>query len=235
MKLINIFSPGPCLWREPPSDIVFSDCERRISAETQHTGGPEQHRETTHINRTLGHFNDWAASWQNQQSGMCTQRRLRSAWASAQSDQSLLSTWRKLGSLATHWAHSEGSDQTERMPRLIWVFAGRTVILLVLSWGGSNIVRLCEYTEWVTSHWTEYCKIQNIWTPKNCCNYPKIGAVGFYYTLMHPKDADLMANSIDPDQTLTSVPCQHCLTRTVCPNIYDYIIILRHESCWKES
>ena len=24
------------------------------------------------------------------------------------------------------------------MPRLIWVFAGRTVILLVLSWGGSN-------------------------------------------------------------------------------------------------
>ena len=26
---------------------------------------------------------------------------------------------------------------TGRMPRLIWVFAGRTVILLVLSWGGS--------------------------------------------------------------------------------------------------
>ena len=31
----------------------------------------------------------WAASWQNQQNGMCTQPRLRSAWASAQSDQSL--------------------------------------------------------------------------------------------------------------------------------------------------
>ena len=28
------------------------------------------------------------------------------------------------------------------MPRLIWVFAGRTVILLVLSWGGSNLVCL---------------------------------------------------------------------------------------------
>ena len=38
---------------------------------------------------------------------MCTQRRLGSAWASAQSYQSLLSAWRKLGSLATHWAHSE--------------------------------------------------------------------------------------------------------------------------------
>ena len=34
-------------------------------------------------------------------------------------------------------ADSEDSDQTGRMPRLIWVFAGRTVILLVLSWGGS--------------------------------------------------------------------------------------------------
>ena len=31
----------------------------------------------------------WAASWQNQQYGMCTQWKLRSAWASAQSDQSL--------------------------------------------------------------------------------------------------------------------------------------------------
>ena len=66
----------------------------------------------------------WAASWQNQQNDMWAQQRLRSAWASAQSDQSLLFAWRKLGSLATHWAHSEGSDQTGR-------------ILLVLSWGSS--------------------------------------------------------------------------------------------------
>ena len=47
--------------------------------------------------------------------------------------ESSLSTWRKLGSLATHWVHSEGPDQTGRMPRLIWVFAGHTLILLVLS------------------------------------------------------------------------------------------------------
>ena len=45
---------------------------------------------------------------QNQQNGMCIQRRLRSAWAS----------------LATHWAHSE--DWSVWMPRLIWVFAWRT-------------------------------------------------------------------------------------------------------------
>ena len=48
-----------------------------------------------------------------------------------------LSARRKLGSLATHCTHSEDSDQTGRMPRLIWVFAGRTLILLVLSCRGS--------------------------------------------------------------------------------------------------
>ena len=40
----------------------------------------------------LRHFKNikgWVASWQNQQSGMCSQRRLTSAWASAQSNQSL--------------------------------------------------------------------------------------------------------------------------------------------------
>ena len=46
---------------------------------------------------------------------------IRPVWS-----ESSLSTRRKLGSLATHWAHSKDSDQTERMPRLIWVFAGRT-------------------------------------------------------------------------------------------------------------
>ena len=54
---------------------------------------------------------------------MCAQRRLGSAWASAQSEQSSLSTW-MLGSLATHWAHTEDSNQTGRMPRLVWVFVG---------------------------------------------------------------------------------------------------------------
>ena len=42
--------------------------------------------------------------------------------------------WRKLGSLAAHWVHSEDSDLTGR----IWVFAGRTVTLLIMSCCGSN-------------------------------------------------------------------------------------------------
>ena len=59
---------------------------------------------------------------------------IRPVWS-----ESSLSAWRNLGPLATHWAHSKDSDQTGQMPRLIWVFIGRTLILLVLSWCGSFI------------------------------------------------------------------------------------------------
>ena len=40
--------------------------------------------------------------------------------------ESSVSAWKNIGTLATQWADSEDSDQTERMPRLIWVFAGHT-------------------------------------------------------------------------------------------------------------
>ena len=45
--------------------------------------------------------------------------------------ESSLSARRNLGSLATHWAHTEDSEQTRQVPTSIWVFAGRTLILLV--------------------------------------------------------------------------------------------------------
>ena len=56
----------------------------------------------------------------------CAPSEDRSVRASAQSDQSSLSAWRNLGSLATYWAHCEDSDQTGWMPRLILVFLVRT-------------------------------------------------------------------------------------------------------------
>ena len=57
--------------------------------------------------------------------------------------ESSLSPWRNIKSLATHWAHSEDSDQTGHPPSLIRVFAGRTlVILLVLSCCGSCVKKL---------------------------------------------------------------------------------------------
>ena len=70
---------------------------------------------------------------------LCAQRRLRSAWASAQSDQSsLCAQWVAKDPSFLH-ADNKDFDQTGRMPRLIWVFPGRTVTLLVLSCRGSDV------------------------------------------------------------------------------------------------
>ena len=53
------------------------------------------------------------------------------------SESSLCAQWVTKNPSFLH-ADSEDSDQTGRMPRLIWVFAGCTTTLLVLSWGGSK-------------------------------------------------------------------------------------------------
>ena len=59
---------------------------------------------------------------------------IRPVW----SESSLCAQWVAKDPSFLH-ADSEDSDQTGRMPRLIWVFAGRTLILLVLSCRGSFI------------------------------------------------------------------------------------------------
>ena len=68
-------------------------------------------------------------------------RRLRSAWASAQSDQSsLCNQWVAKDPSFLH-ADREDSHQTGRIPRLKWVFAGRTYhsICLVMRQLNSDI------------------------------------------------------------------------------------------------
>ena len=69
---------------------------------------------------------------------VCAQRRLRSHWASAQSGQSSLSAWRKLGSLATHWAHSATLIRQGGFPDWSESSLG-ALILSVLSCRGSYI------------------------------------------------------------------------------------------------
>ena len=73
----------------------------------------------------------WAASWQNQQNGGCAQRRLRSAWASAQSDQSL------------RCPHEESLGPYLPIARtaktLIRLGGWANSHLLVLSWDGANV------------------------------------------------------------------------------------------------
>ena len=64
----------------------------------------------------------WAATWQNKQNDCAS---------SEESDQpghppSLIRVFAVRMKLATHWAHSEDSDQTRQMSRLNWVFAGHT-------------------------------------------------------------------------------------------------------------
>ena len=65
---------------------------------------------------------------------------IRPVW----SQSSLCAQWVAKNPSFLH-ADSEDSDQTGRMPRLIWVFAGRTLILLVLSCRGS-LIYLSEAT-----------------------------------------------------------------------------------------
>ena len=55
---------------------------------------------------------------------MCAQRRLRSAWASAQSAQSLLCALNGYLKTQAFFMWTAKTDQTGRMLRLIWVFAG---------------------------------------------------------------------------------------------------------------
>ena len=82
---------------------------------------------------------NWATSWQIQQNECAP---------SEDSDQPghppLCAQWVAKDPGFLH-ADSEDSDQTGRMPRLIWVFAGRTATLLVLSWGGSIKVPLFQF------------------------------------------------------------------------------------------
>ena len=102
------------------------------------------HHEKIYINKKEMHLllhsyisvsgNNWAATWQNQQSGCVS---------SEESDQpghppSLISlhAWKKLGSLATHWAHSEDSIRLGGCPGWSESSLG-ALFLLVLSCGGS--------------------------------------------------------------------------------------------------
>ena len=72
----------------------------------------------------------WATTWQNQQNECAPSEDsislgIRPVW----SESSLCTQWEAKDPRFLH-ADSEDSDQTGRIPRLIWVFAGRTLTLL---------------------------------------------------------------------------------------------------------
>ena len=77
----------------------------------------------------------WATTWQNHKVTVRPAKTqislgIRPVWS-----ESSLSAWIKLGSLATHSAHSEDSDQTGRMLRLICLRWAHTYFVgFVMSW-----------------------------------------------------------------------------------------------------
>ena len=136
---------------------------------------------------------------------------VRPVWAG-----SLLSAWRKLGSLPTHWAHIKDSDKAVWMPRLIWVFAGRTVILLILSRGGSYTV-----------------KVLKIWTPDKCAvNTLKFEQGGFTIELCVQ-----MANSLHCSPRQYTMRGWYLSESSVIPNL-DFctpILCSLTPTVWKNS
>ena len=70
-------------------------------------------------------LNNWATSWQNQQNGLHVQSE----------PSSLCALWVAKDHTVLH-ANSKASDQNGQIPRLIWVFAGRTYhfVGFVLMW-----------------------------------------------------------------------------------------------------
>ena len=91
---------------------------------------------------------------------MCAQRRLKSICTITQSDKTSLSVWKNVAGLAIQNAPSEDSDQTARMRKLIWIFAGRTdptVRFLTL--------RLISLLTWRRSYKTCFIRVVG----KYCC------------------------------------------------------------------
>ena len=64
---------------------------------------------------------------------------IRPVWS-----ESSQSAWRRIGTLATHWAYSEVSDLSRLMPRLNWDFAGRTCHFFWFCRAAAQI-KYCKY------------------------------------------------------------------------------------------
>ena len=102
----------------------------------------------TNCRRFMSHLMTKPTKW------LRAQRRLRSAWTSAQSDQSSLCAQWVAKNPSFLRADSKDFDQTGRMPRLIWVFIGRTChfVGFVMRW----LKRPCYLYDMLllTLHWT---------------------------------------------------------------------------------
>ena len=81
----------------------------------------------------------------------------------------------------------------------------------------------------------KYRKNSKIWdTSNNCHNCPKNWKVWCNIALMHPKDADGMANSTDPDQTASSEAVWSWSALFAETYLFQYIEFVRYQGfVWK--
>ena len=109
---------------------------------------------------------------------------LPSLWPTIWSESSLCALWLAKDPNCL-LVDSEDLVQTGQVPRLILVTAGST------------------------GHFVRVYPPKYLDTWKNCCNYvyPKFEQCGATIRVMSPKDADRMANSVDPDQSDLGLHC----------------------------
>ena len=131
---------------------------------------------------------------------LCVQRSLRSAWASAQSDQSSLSAWRKLGSsLATHWAHCEDSDQTGQLGGCPG-WSESSLGAHSFCWFCHDTAKICCINSWINMKGLD-CSVQKWKTDfsffkllSERSEWEKIGWYGYPESNLMPKFIDFFIN-----------------------------------------
>ena len=116
----------------------------------------------------------------------------------------------------------------DEMIRLISVFAGCIWFCRLMLCFSGDQMQLIEDT-FRNSQQSEYHNNPKNWDiRKNYFNHPKIWTRWLYppyYRVMHFKDADRIANSVDPDQTapLGAVGLGlHYMTRSICLKTWDH-------------
>ena len=93
-----------------------------------------------HLNRNMRKLTFWYVRPRKTQIYL----RIRAFW-------SVLFAWRNLASLAIQNAPSKDSDQSARMRRLIWIFAGRAHVRRYVFWRGSSFWRCGPYVGYAFS------------------------------------------------------------------------------------
>ena len=111
-----------CLHKQPlvPSNTVSWTFQEPLIGPFAHLILPQ-----AQLKREVGRLKTKPTKWHLRPGQTQISLGIRPVWS-----ESSITAWKKLGSLAAYWAHSQDSDQpghqTWRMPRLICVFAGHS-------------------------------------------------------------------------------------------------------------